>query len=327
MNALAEVVQKPNLSIIAPFYNEEDSVVPLHDALVAALEAFGRPYELIFVNDRSTDRTEELLAGLAQNNQRVRVINFRRNHGQTAAMQAGIDAAQGDIIIPIDGDLQNDPIDIPRLVTKLEEGFDVVSGWRRERQDDTVKRKLPSAIANWVISKISGVHLHDYGCTLKAYRREVLADVRLYGEMHRFVPIYASWHGARVTELVVTHHARRFGRSKYGLERIAKVVLDLAVVKFLSDFDTKPIYVFGFTGLAAIAFSALTLVFTVWLRLFEGIAMIATPLPLLSAMAFLVGILCILLGLLAELMVRVYYETQNKPTYFVKSRLNFPDQP
>ncbi|MFD2234500.1 glycosyltransferase family 2 protein [Phaeospirillum tilakii] len=317
------------LSIISPLYNERDNVRPLYQAVVAALDGVGRPYELILVNDGSTDGTADELAALAATDPRLKVINFRRNHGQTAAMMAGIDAASGEILIPLDGDLQNDPADIPALLAKLEEGYDVVSGWRFNRQDAALRRNLPSRIANWLISRISGVHLHDYGCSLKAYRREVLEGVRLYGEMHRFVPIYASWQGARVTELPVRHHPRRFGQSKYGLERIGKVLLDLMLVKFMGDFTTKPIYVFGAAGLFSLALGVLSFLYACGLKLFEGVSFILTPLPLLSVFATLMGMMFVLLGFLAEMLVRVYYEAQGKPTYLIRDSINFdrPGQP
>ncbi|MEO0035682.1 MAG: hypothetical protein RLZZ501_1705 [Pseudomonadota bacterium] len=314
------------LSIISPLYNERDNVRPLYQAVVAALDGVGRPYELILVNDGSTDGTAEELAALAAADPRLKVINFRRNHGQTAAMMAGIDAASGEILIPLDGDLQNDPADIPALLAKLEEGYDVVSGWRFNRQDAALRRNLPSRIANWLISRISGVHLHDYGCSLKAYRREVLEGVRLYGEMHRFVPIYASWQGARVTELPVRHHPRRFGQSKYGLERIGKVLLDLMLVKFMGDFTTKPIYVFGAAGLFSLALGVLSFLYACGLKLFDGVSFILTPLPLLSVFATLMGMMFVLLGFLAEMLVRVYYEAQGKPTYLIRDSINF-DRP
>jgi dolichol-phosphate mannosyltransferase len=255
----------------------------------------------------------------------VKIVNFRRNYGQTAAMMAGIDHASGDIIVAIDADLQNDPDDIPTLLAKLDEGFDVVSGWRRDRKDAAVRRNLVSRIANRVISRISGVRLNDYGCTLKAYRKEVIKGVRLYGEMHRFIPIYAAWQGARVTELPVRHHPRQFGRSKYGLERIVKVVLDLMVVKFLDRHFVKPIYVFGGFGMFSFGLSALAALYMLYLKFAEGLSMIQTPLPLLSAMAFLVGAMSLLMGLLAEMLVRVYFESQNRAPYLVKDLVNFGD--
>lgn len=314
------------ISVVIPLYNEESNVRPLYERIVAALSKSGHSFEVIFVNDGSKDNTEAVLSELAQGDSRARVINFARNHGQTAAMMAGFDHASGTVIVPMDGDLQNDPEDILPLVAKLNEGFSVVSGWRQDRKDNTLRRNLPSRMANWLISRISGVRLHDYGCTLKAYRREVLQDVRLYGEMHRFVPIYAVWRGAKVTEMPVRHHARIKGHSKYGLERVFKVLLDLVVVKFLEDFHTKPIYVFGALALACFVASLVSGLYALHLKLAEGVSFILTPLPLLVVMSFIVGVLSVLLGLIAEMLVRVYYEAQGKPIYFIRSTLNIQDR-
>jgi len=302
------------ISVVIPVYNEEPNVVELHDRLAGVL---GAEAEFIFVDDGSTDGTHARLAELAMLDPRMRVICFRRNFGQTAALAAGIDHARGELIVPMDGDLQNDPRDIPRLLAKLDEGYDVVSGWRRKRQDP-LHRRIPSQEANRLISAISGVRLHDYGCSLKAYRRDVLADVRLYGEMHRFVPIYASWQGARVAEIPVDHHPRTRGKSNYGIERTFKVVLDLIVVKFLSSYSTKPIYVFGGFGMLSLTLAFLLGCVTLYLKLAHIRDFVATPLPLLVAMLALVGFLAILMGLVAELMVRTYYESQGKRTYIVR---------
>lgn len=310
------------LSVIVPVYNEEESLPPLYEAIVPVMEGIGRNWELVLVNDGSTDGSAQVLDTLAVRDQRVKVVHFRRNAGQTAAMMAGIDYASGDVIIPIDADLQNDPADIPRLLARLDEGYDVVSGWRQDRKDDSLRRNLPSRMANWLISKVSGVALHDYGCSLKAYRRDVIKSVKLYGEMHRFIPIYASWNGARVTEMPVAHHARQFGRSKYGLERIAKVLLDLLVVKFLDRYAQKPIYVFGGFGLACLGLSLVVGLWAVGLKLFAGTSFISTPLPLLSVFSALLGILCLLLGLLAELVTRTWFESQGRQTYLVRATRN-----
>jgi glycosyltransferase involved in cell wall biosynthesis len=306
------------VSIVVPLYNEELNVEELFHRISDVVTA--ETAEFIFVDDGSTDATYERLCAIAALDARVRVIRFRRNFGQTAALSAGIDHARGDIIIPMDGDLQNDPADIPRLLAKLTEGYDVVSGWRRRRQDP-FHRRLPSQLANRLISWISGVRLHDYGCSLKAYRRDVLADVRLYGEMHRFVPIYASWQGARVAEIPVMHHPRTRGTSNYGMERTLKVVLDMIVVKFLSSYATKPIYVFG--GFGVLSLFAATVVFgtMVYLKLTGIRSFIETPLPLVVVMFLLVGCLSVLLGLVAELTVRTYYESQGKRTYVIAERL------
>lgn len=310
------------LSIVIPVYNEEDNVGPLYARLSSALRDIGTDYEVIVVNDGSSDATESNLKAVAAKEPRFKVVNFRRNFGQTAAMMAGIDFASGEIIIGLDGDLQNDPADIPRLLDKLAEGYDVVSGWRSNRKDAALKRNLPSRIANWLISRMSGVQLHDYGCTLKAYRKEVVKGVRLYGEMHRFIPIYASWQGGRVTEIPVNHFPRIHGRSKYGLERVIKVVLDLVVVKFLASYANKPIYVFGGFGLFSIALSFLAGLLAVYLKVFESRSFISTPLPLLVALAFITGVMSILMGLLAEIIMRTYYESQGKQVYLVKDTIN-----
>jgi glycosyltransferase involved in cell wall biosynthesis len=313
------------LSIIIPAFNERENIGPLCRRIETALAKLGYEYEVIFIDDGSTDGSVAELRREAAADARLKVITLRRNQGQTAAIMAGIDHSVGDIIVPMDADLQNDPEDIGALIAKLGEGYDVVSGWRKERRDDPIRRNLPSRVANWLISRISGVHLHDFGCSLKAYRRDVLKDVKLYGEMHRFVPIYATWHGGRVAEIPVRHHPRVAGKTKYGLDRIAKVLLDLMVVKFLALYETKPIYVFGAFGLICFAISLASGVFAVWLKVTQDISFIQTPLPLLVVMTFITGVLCLLLGLLAEILIRVYYESQRKPVYFVRERINFED--
>lgn len=313
------------LSILIPVYNEQDNIPLLFQKLLKALTQIGRPFEIIAVNDGSSDDSASCLQDVAGSVPELRVINLRRNYGQTAAMMAGIDHARGDVIIPIDADLQNDPEDIPLLLGKLDEGFDVVSGWRKSRQDHAIRRNLVSRLANRLISLISGVHLNDYGCTLKAYRRDAIKGVRLYGEMHRFIPIYAAWQGARVTEIPVRHHPRIYGKSKYGLERILKVILDLMVVKFMDSYLTKPIYVFGGFGLASIGSSFLIMCYVVYAKLFEGVSMIQTPLPLLSVMIFITGVLSILMGILAEMVVRTYFESQQRNIYMVRNTVNMDD--
>jgi len=315
------------ISVVVPLYNEQDNIEALCQATVRVLEAMGDPFEMIWVNDGSTDNSESVLAAIAQTDARIKVINFRRNHGQTAAIMAGFDHARGDIVVPMDADFQNDPADIPMLVQKLQEGYSVVSGWRKDRKDAEVMRKVPSRVANWLISKVSGVALHDYGCTLKAYRSEIVKEVRFYGEMHRFIPIYASWYGGKITEMPVQHHARKHGHSKYGINRIIKVILDLVVVKFLEDYNTKPIYVFGMAGMMLLGLSLLTFFVAVYLRIFEHISLISTPILLLTAIAFITGTLCILLGLLAEILIRVYYEAQRKSTYTIRSMFNLEGRP
>ena len=311
------------LSVIVPVYNEEGNIPLLTQRLIAVLRALNRPFEVIAVNDGSHDGSIDVLRCEAERHPELKVVSLSRNYGQTAAMMAGIDHSSGVTIVSIDADLQNDPEDIPLLLAKLDEGYDVVSGWRIERKDARFKRNLVSRVANRLISIISGVPLHDYGCALKAYRRGVLDEVRLYGEMHRFIPILAAGYGARVTEVPVRHFPRYSGKSKYGLERIIKVVLDLLVVKFLHRFQTKPIYLFGGFALASFGLSALAFVSMIYLKLFEGVSMILTPLPLVTVMAFLVGAMSILMGLLAEVVVRTYFESQQKRIYHVRETINF----
>jgi glycosyltransferase involved in cell wall biosynthesis len=313
---------RPHLSIIIPIYNEETNLSILLPRVFEVLASLSFSAEVLTIDDGSTDRSFEVLSEIATRYPQLKVIRLRRNYGQTAAMMAGIDHAAGEILISLDADLQNDPADIPSLLVKLDEGYDVVSGWRQSRKDARFRRTLVSRVANWAISRISGVRLHDYGCTLKAYRRDVIKEVRLYGEMHRFIPIYARWLGARVTEIPVQHHPRVHGISKYGLERVAKVVLDMIVVKFLDRYFVKPIYVFGGAGLVSIAFAFIVLITALWLRAFEGISLILTPLPLLSALFFLVGVSSILMGLLAEMIVRTYFESQQRSPYAVRESVN-----
>jgi len=312
----------PDLSVIIPMFNEEANIPVLMTRLFDVLARLPQTFEVIAIDDGSQDGTFRALQIEAAHRPQLKVIRFRRNYGQTAAMMAGIDHAAGAILISLDADLQNDPDDIPVLLEKMSEGYDVVSGWRKDRQDAKFRRTLISRIANRLISRISGVKLNDYGCTLKAYRRDIIKDVKLYGEMHRFIPIYARWMGARVTEIPVRHHPRTRGVSKYGLERVVKVVLDMIVVKFLDRHFVKPIYVFGGVGLASIAFSVLVLALMVWLRVFEGISMILTPLPLLAALFFLVGTTSILMGLLAEMTVRTYFESQHRSAYLIRDSVN-----
>ena len=309
-----------DLSVVLPIFDEEESLGELLDNLFAVLDGLNRSYEIWCVNDGSHDRSSEILHEIAKRRSQLHVLDFRRNFGQTAALQAGFDHARGNVIVTLDADLQNDPADIPRLLAKLDEGYDVVSGWRSERKDAAISRNFVSRIANGFISSISGVKLHDYGCTLKAYRRDVMSGVRLYGEMHRFIPIYASWRGARVVEMPVGHAARRFGKSKYGLNRIFKVVLDLMVLKFLESYLVKPIYVFGGFGLFSIVLSFITLAGAIALKLVAHTSLIQTPLPLLAAMLFLMGCMSILLGLLAEIMTRTYFESQGGRPYAVRPR-------
>ncbi|WP_027185272.1 glycosyltransferase family 2 protein [Desulfovibrio inopinatus] len=313
------------LSIIIPLYNEEDNIEPLYEKLESVLGEIGHEYEIILINDGSEDDTKRRIDAVACRDTRVKVVHLRRNFGQTAAMMAGIDTAEGDILIPMDGDLQNDPADIPELLTKLAEGYDVCSGWRKDRKDNPLKRNFPSKVANWLISKISGVHLHDYGCSLKAYKKEIIKGVKLYGEMHRFIPIYACWQGAKVTEVGVRHHPRIHGQSKYGIERTIKVILDLMVVKFLDKYAHKPMYLFGGFGLVNIFVSFLFFMMMLGYKFFDNKSFIETPLPLAVVLFFLMGFMSIFMGLIAEILMRTYHESQNKPTYIIDRTCNCKD--
>jgi glycosyltransferase involved in cell wall biosynthesis len=315
------------LSVIAPVYNENENLPLLYGALTKALASIPYAWEVILVDDGSKDNSFAVLETLACTDpEHIRVVRLRRNFGQTAAIAAGIDHAEGDIIVLIDADMQNDPADIPLLLAKIDEGYDVVSGWRKRRQDTFLTRTLPSNLANWLISSVTGVHLHDYGCTLKAYRREVLTGFRLYGEMHRFIPVYAHTVGARITELPVNHHPRRFGKAKYGLERTVKVILDLFTVKFLSSYGSKPIYLFGGAGLGLMSLALGTLIYLAVRRLGTGISPFLSPLFTVAIMIFIMGFQSILMGLIAELLVRTYHESSGKSTYIVRSKVNYqPD--
>jgi glycosyltransferase involved in cell wall biosynthesis len=320
----------PELSLFLPVLNEEDNLRPMHAKIAASLDALGKTAEVIYVDDGSTDKSLSILREIAASDTRVRVIALRRNYGQTAAMSAGIDAAKGDILIPMDADLQNDPADIKRLLDKLNEGFDVVSGWRKNRQDKLISRKIPSQIANRIISWIGGVPLHDYGCSLKAYRRDVIQDVRLYGEMHRFIPIYASWAGARVTEIPVEHHARTMGKSKYGISRTIKVVFDLMTIKFMASYQTKPIYVFGTFGMIAFIVSIFSGLYAIFMKFAKILGIesfqadfVETPLPILCIVMFAISLQFFLMGLLAEMQVRTYHESQDKAIYAVREKIGF----
>jgi glycosyltransferase involved in cell wall biosynthesis len=313
----------PDISVFLPVYDEEPNLRLLHEKLDEALRKLGRTAEIIYVDDGSRDHSLDILRELAEKDSRVRVVALRRNYGQTAAMAAGIDAARGRVLIPMDADLQNDPADIARLLDKLDEGYDVVSGWRKNRQDKLVTRKIPSMLANRLISWIGGVPLHDYGCSLKAYRRESLEDVRLYGEMHRFIPIYASWAGARVTEIPVEHHARTMGKSKYGLSRTVKVIFDLMTIKFMASYQTKPIYIFGTFGLLSFFVSFAATAWALVLKFTGKATLIQTPLPIIAVVMFAVGIQFLLMGLLAEMLVRTYHESQAKRIYAVREKIGF----
>jgi glycosyltransferase involved in cell wall biosynthesis len=312
------------LSVVVPLLDEQDNLPPLYEQIKGAVE--GRyEYEVIFIDDGSTDDSFNILKRFQDSDPRVRVLRFRRNFGQTAALSAGFEHARGRVIVALDADLQNDPADIPMLLEKLEEGYDVVSGWRKERHDNAVTRLLPSKMANWLISKITGVELHDYGCTLKAYRREVLAETKLYGEMHRFIPALASWSGARIAECVVNHRPRTAGVAKYGLGRTWKVILDLITVKFLGSFSTKPIYIFGGLGGLSALFAFLFGLIVVSQKINSDTDMTGNPLLLLAAVLMITTVQFILMGLLAELLVRTYHESQNRPTYVIKEILEVSD--
>jgi len=311
-----------DLSIVVPIFNEEENVSALHREVVAALEKYEIAYELILVDDGSTDGSLRLLREIAAEDPRVKVISFRRNFGQTAAMAAGFDAASGMVVIPMDGDLQNDPADIPKLLAKIDEGYDVVSGWRRDRKDTFINRTLPSILANSFISRMTGIRLHDYGCTLKAYRREVLEGINLYGEMHRFVPALVSQFGAKVTEIPVGHRPRLYGTSKYGISRTMRVILDLLTVKFLLNYSTRPIQLFGRLGIYTLLASFCTGGATVYMKLFQSTSMNRNPLLLLTAFLIFMGVQFIVLGLLGEVNARTYYEAQGKQIYVVKERIN-----
>ncbi len=307
-----------DISVVIPVYNEVEAVPELHKALTDVLDRISQSAEIVFVDDGSGDGSAAVLDGLAHADGRVQVLHLRRNYGQTAALMAAFQHSTGDVIIPMDGDGQNDPADIPRLLDKLSEGFDVVSGWRTPRED-RFSRRLPSVVANRLTSALLGVPLHDYGCTMKAYRREVIEDIRLYGEMHRFIPIYAAWEGASVTELPVSHHARQHGKSKYGLGRISRVFLDLVIMYFIDRAFDRPMQFFGKLGLAFWVLAGLTFVWAVVLKFGYEVSLIQTPLPLLAATIGLSGVLFILLGLIAEVQARIYFEARGKPPYKVKS--------
>ena len=315
-----------DISVVIPVYNEQESLPGLYDEISAALlDKYS--YEIIFVDDGSNDNSFGVLRDIRQNDDKVRVIRFRKNFGQTAAMAAGFEHSRGNIVVPLDADGQNDPADIPKLVEKLDEGYDIVSGWRKDRKDNAVTRTFPSRIANWIIGQITGVKLHDFGCSLKAYRWESIKEIRLYGEMHRFIPALASWGGERVGEMVVNHRPRTSGVAKYGLNRTFKVVLDLITIKFLASFSTKPIYIFG--GLGGLCFigSLITGMIVIYQKFFAAshLSMNRNPLLLLTTMLFTAFVQFVLMGLLAELLVRTYHESQGRKIYTIAEKLESPD--
>ena len=307
-----------DISLVIPVYNEEENLKLLYQKLKETLEPLGKEREIIFVDDGSQDNSPKILDQLARKDPHVKVIHFRRNFGQTAALAAGFDLAQGEMVVTLDADLQNDPADIPKLLEKMEEGYDVVSGWRKDRKDPYLSRILPSTMANWLISKVTGVKLHDYGCTLKAYRREVVKELNLYGELHRFLPALASWMGVRITEISVTHHPRRFGKSKYGISRTFRVILDLILVQFLLRYSTRPIRIFGGAGLISFVLGLLLGCYLSIIKILFRHPIGNRPLLILSVLLIILGIQLLSLGILGEFLTRIYYEGQNKKPYVIK---------
>ncbi|MBN2041452.1 MAG: glycosyltransferase family 2 protein [Spirochaetes bacterium] len=310
------------LSVILPVFNEEDNIQLQYADISAAVKPLKINYEIIFVDDGSTDKSFAILSGIAKKDKHIKIVSFRRNFGQTAALSAGIDNSKGKIVIIMDSDLQNDASDIKALIKKIEEGYDVVSGWRKDRKDKLISRKLVSKIANWMISKVCGVMIHDLGSS-QAYRGEILRQVKLYGEMHRFIPIHASWIGAKITEIPVKHHPRKFGKSKYGLIRTFKVLLDLLTIKFLGRYSTKPIYVFGGIGFIMIFMAGLSGLAVILMKLLLHQSMIRNPLLLLTVLLIMLSVMFLLLGILAELLIRIYHETRQEKQYKVREMVNF----
>jgi len=311
------------ISLVIPVYNEKGNISSLSERIASALQEYD--FEVVFIDDASTDGSLEAIREITNKDQRFKAIVFRKNFGQTAAIAAGVDVAQGEIIIPMDADLENEPEDIPKLIAKLEEGYDVVSGWRKDRwQGQSIQRKIPSIVANWLISKVSSLALHDYGCTLKAYRAEVIKNIRLYGDMHRFIPAYAYWNGAKVAELMVNYKPRTYGESKYGISRLWRVMLDLITLKFLSGYATRPSHLFGNVGLSFIFLGLIAGALSLYYKLstVHHKDFIQTPLPVIMAMLLVVGVMLIMIGLISELLVRTYHESQDKRTYVVKERFN-----
>ncbi|MGD9581206.1 MAG: glycosyltransferase family 2 protein [Vampirovibrionia bacterium] len=317
-NTTAKSEIRPDISIVIPIYNEVENVPLLAGAILEVMDNYGSSYEAIFIDDGSTDGTSDILKQLSEEHKSLKTIKFRKNFGQTAAMAAGFDMAKGDVIIAMDGDLQNDPKDIPKLIAKLNEGYDVVNGWRKNRQDAFINRKLPSMIANWLIGRVTGVKLHDYGCSLKAYKAETIKMVSLYGEMHRFIPALASIEGAEITEMEVNHHARQFGQSKYNIMRTFKVILDLMTVTFLKKFATRPLHMFGRAGFIAFFLGFCSCAYLTIDKILFGHSIGDRPLLLLGILLILTGIQLISTGIIAELQIRTYFESQHKPIYRIK---------
>ncbi|MFC1669910.1 glycosyltransferase family 2 protein [Spirochaetota bacterium] len=316
-------LKKPYLSLILPVYNEEENIKLQHDKIIKAINPLKITYEIIFVDDGSIDTSLEILKRIAKKDKNIKLISFRKNFGQTSAMAAGIDHSTGDIIIFMDSDLQNEPKDIGKLISKLNEGYDVVSGWRKKRKDKMASRRIPSIIANKIIAKVTGVKLHDLGCSLKAYRGEILRKVNLYGEMHRFIPVHMSWIGARITEVPVGHHPRKFGTSKYGIQRTFKVLLDLITVKFLGSYSTKPIYIFGGTGLLLFLLSILSGLAVILMKVLLNVDITGNPIFILTVLLIIMSVLFVQIGILAEILIRIYHESQEMPPYHVKEKINF----
>ncbi len=313
------------ISVVIPAYNEEENIPILYEKLKKVLDNIGEGYEIIFVDDGSQDRTPDILKDIAKKDKKVKVIRFRRNYGQTSAIYAGFEHARGEIIITMDADLQNDPEDIPKLLEKVNEGYDIVSGWRKDRKDPFLSRKLPSRIANWIISKVTGVHLHDYGCTLKAYRSEIAKRYRLYGDMHRFLPALAKRFGAKVTEIPVRHHPRLYGSSKYGIDRTIRVILDIFLVKFLNEYITKPLYVFGGIGFLLLFLGVMIELYLTFLKLFLGEDIGDRPLLILGVLLILTGVQLVSTGIIAELIVRTYYESRGERPYVIDEKINIEE--
>lgn len=315
-------MQATAISLIIPCHNEENNVINLHNDITKIMKEIGSNYEVIYIDDGSNDKTLSRIKEIVIHDKFSSAIVLQRNYGQTAAMMAGFDRAIGDVIITLDGDGQNDPRDIPKLIDKIKEGYDVVSGWRKDRKDNKIIRNFPSLVANWLISRISGVTLKDYGCSLKAYNKEFIKGIRLYGEMHRFIPIYTFWEGAKIIEIEVSHHQRIHGYSKYGLNRIYKVILDIFLIRFFDKYLTRPIHFFGGIGLICGCLSFLCGLWALWLKIFEGVSFISTPVPLLTLSLILTSISSLMLGLMAEIITRTYYESQAKKTYIIKDIFN-----
>jgi len=314
------------ISVVLPVYNEEENITAQYNRIVDSMQPVGKSYEVIFVNDGSTDGSLELLEQIAKKDKRVKIIDFRKNFGQTAAMAAGIDFASGEMIVFMDSDLQNESDDIINLINKMDEGYDVVSGWRKQRKDRFFSRRLPSMIANKIISMVSGVNLHDSGCSLKAFRSEIIKKVKLYGEMHRFIPIHASWIGARITEIPVRHHPRKFGKSKYGIFRTFKVILDLITIKFMGSFSTKPIYLYGGLGMITLFLGFLSGVAVILMKIYMGYNMTGNPFLMIFSILVMISAILALMGIQSEILIRIYHENSSMHPYYVKKVVNISDK-